>query len=179
MDIGGRIRSERLARQWSLEDLSERSGVSRAMLSRIERRESSPTAELLVRIAAAFTMTLSTLIARAEGESGSIARRADQRRWVDPATGYERRHLSPPDETAVDLVEVALPAGAEVAFPADSYAFISQQIWLIDGRLDFHEGSVVHRLEAGDCLRLGQPADCRFVAPGPGGARYLVAVRRT
>ncbi len=177
MDIGGRIRSERLARQWSLEDLAGRADVSRAMLSRIERRESSPTAELLVRIAAAFGMTLSALIARAEGE-GAIARRADQPRWVDPATGYERRHLSPPDEIAVDLVEVVLPAGAEVAFPSSAYAFSGHLIWLIDGRLDFHEGAVVHRLEAGDCLRLGQAADCRYGAPGPHDAHYLVAVRK-
>ncbi|WP_258057978.1 helix-turn-helix domain-containing protein, partial [Serratia marcescens] len=41
--IGARIRIEREARHWSLSDLAERAGVSRAMVHKIERGESSPT----------------------------------------------------------------------------------------------------------------------------------------
>ena len=63
--IGRRIHAERVMRNWSLAELAERSGVSKAMLSTIERCMTSPPAALLVRIAAAFGMTLSTLIARA------------------------------------------------------------------------------------------------------------------
>jgi hypothetical protein len=73
---------------------------------------------------------------------------------------------------------VQLPAGAKVSFPAASYAFIRQQIWLISGRLEFTEGDIVHRLEPGDCLALGAPSDCAFHAPGPGAADYLVALAR-
>jgi transcriptional regulator with XRE-family HTH domain len=46
--IANRIRVEREQRSWSLADLSERSGVSRAMISKIERNEASPTATVLV-----------------------------------------------------------------------------------------------------------------------------------
>ncbi|TIU61314.1 MAG: helix-turn-helix transcriptional regulator, partial [Mesorhizobium sp.] len=55
--IGRRIHSERTVRGWSLAELAERSDVSKAMLSAIERGTTSPTAALLVRIAAAFGMT--------------------------------------------------------------------------------------------------------------------------
>lgn len=178
MEIGTRIRIERGARGWALDELARRSGVSKAMLSRIERSESSPTAELLVRIAAAFEMTLSSLIARAEGASGTLRRAAEQPRWTDPATGYVRRHLSPPGGEPLDLVHVTLPAGAEVGFPAAAYAFASHQVWVISGALHFSEGATEHRLEAGDCLHLGHPADCRYRAPGPEAAVYLVAVLR-
>ena len=51
--ISRRIRTERADRGWSLSELAVRSGVSKAMLSAIERQETSPTAALLVRIAAA------------------------------------------------------------------------------------------------------------------------------
>ena len=72
----------------TLAELAERSGVSRAMLSKIERDEASPTAELLVRIAAAFGMTLSSLIALAEmSTGGQVLRAEEQRRWTDPG-GY-------------------------------------------------------------------------------------------
>src|SRR3569832_65226 len=157
--IGRRIRSERTVRGWSLAELAERSGVSKAMLSAIERGTTSPTAALLVRIAAAFGMTLSTLIARAELQGGGVSRRDEQPVWQDPATGYIRRHLSPASQMPLELFRVSLPGGARVSLPAASYAFIKQQIWLIDGRLDFTEGDVVQRLEPGDCQTQNAPCD--------------------
>src|SRR5258708_26997927 len=87
--IGARIRAERERRGWSLTDLSERAGVSRAMINKVERGQSSPTASLLGRLSGAFGLTLSTLLARAEGtRNGRLVHAADQPTWRDPATGY-------------------------------------------------------------------------------------------
>ncbi|ESY86074.1 XRE family transcriptional regulator [Mesorhizobium australicum] len=178
LTIGRRIRTERTMRDWSLAELAERSGVSKAMLSTMERGMTSPTAALLVRIAAAFGMTLSTLIARAELQGGGLLRAAGQPVWRDPDTGYVRRHLSPACDMPLELIKVHLPAGAKVSLPAASYVFIKQQIWLISGKLEFTEGDHVHRLEPGDCLALGAPSDCTFHALEPG-ADYLVALVRS
>jgi transcriptional regulator with XRE-family HTH domain len=176
--IARRIHAERAHRNWSLSALAERSGVSKAMLSAIERGDASPTASLLVRIASAYGMTLSSLIARAESGGGGLARAAEQPEWRDPETGYLRRHLSPASDMPLELIRVELPVGASVSFPASTYAFIRQQIWLIAGRLDFTEGGQVHAMQPGDCLALGSPADCTFNAPGPKPAIYLVALTR-
>lgn len=176
--IAHHIRAERTQRSWSLAELAEKSNVSKAMLSAIERGEASPTAVLLVRIAGAFGMTLSSLIARAELQGGRLLKEKEQPRWIDPETGYRRRHLSPASDMPLELIHVELPEGASASFPASAYAFIRQQIWLIAGRLDFHEGESLHEMHAGDCLALGAPADCTFHAPGPGPALYLVALVR-
>ncbi len=56
--IAARLRLERDSRGWSLADLAERSGVSKATISKIEREEVSPTAVILVRLAGAFDLTL-------------------------------------------------------------------------------------------------------------------------
>ena len=71
-----------------------------------------------------------------------------------------------------------LPAGAQVAYPADAYAFIHQQIWVLEGRLRFREGGTEHDLGAGDCLQLGAPAPCAFVNATRERCRYLVALTR-
>jgi len=87
--LATRIRLEREQRGWSLADLAERSGVSRAMINKVERGESSPTAALLGRLSGALGLTMSTLLARAEAAGGGrLVRKADQPLWQDPATGY-------------------------------------------------------------------------------------------
>ncbi len=63
--IASRIRLERDARGWSLAELAERAGVSKATISNIERADVSPTAVVLVRLAAAFDLTLAGLMLRA------------------------------------------------------------------------------------------------------------------
>ncbi|MFH6786466.1 MULTISPECIES: helix-turn-helix domain-containing protein [Methylobacterium] len=181
--LARRLRLEREARGWSLGDLAARSGVSKAMISKVERAEASPTAVLLGRLSGAFGLTLSTLLARAEGETGQVRRAAAQPVWVDPATGYRRRQVSPQlsphlTEHPLDLTEVELPAGAEIAYPAASYAFLRQMVWMLDGTLTFREGEAIHVLEAGDCLALGAPADCAFANRSDRPCRYLVAVVR-
>ena len=176
--IGARIKTERESRNWSLTDLAERAGVSRAMIHKIERGDSSPTAKLLSKLSGAFQMTMSTLMARAEADGGQLLRRQDQSVWTDPETGYLRRHVSPQTQLPLDLVEVALPAGARVPIPAAAYAFSEHLIWVIKGSLVFHEGDVRHALEVGDCLHLGPPADCIFENAGEAPCTYAVIVLR-
>jgi transcriptional regulator with XRE-family HTH domain len=180
--LAATLQAARRARGLSARALAERSGVSRAMIGKIERGAAQPTAALLGRLAGALGMTLSELVARAERDGaparGRVARRAEQPVWTDPGTGYRRRAVSPVAGGPMELVEVELPGRAEVAFPPDSYAFVHHQIWVLDGRLDFHEGDAVHELAAGDCLQLGPPAPCRYANPTDATCRYLVALTR-
>ena len=78
----------------------------------------------------------------------------------------------------VELIEVVLPAGVRVPYPASAFAFQQQQIWVLEGELEFREGDVVHQLPQGDCLLLGPPSDCIFYNPGIGPARYAIALVR-
>lgn len=149
------------------------------MIGKIERGEAQPTAVLLSRLAAALGLSLSELVARAEGdEDRRLARREDQATWQDPVTGYVRRAVSPPGRGATELVEVDLPPGAKAGFPAVSYDFADHQIWVLSGQLRFHEGEVVHELAEGDCLQLGRPVDCAYENPGTRPCRYLVVLTK-
>ena len=176
--LAASVQAARHARGLSTEGLAQRSGVSRAMIGKIERGRAQATAALLGRLSAALGMTLSELVADAERDGGRLLRAADQPAWTDPVTGYVRRALSPPAGRPLELVEVTLPGGAEVAYPADTYAFIHQQLWILDGRLRFREGDVEHDLGPGDCLQLGPPAPCAFANPSDRPCRYLVALTR-
>ncbi|MFD9962451.1 helix-turn-helix domain-containing protein [Amycolatopsis sp. NPDC058986] len=180
VSLAATLHAARLERALSASALAERSGVSRAMIGKIERGEAQPTAVLLGRLSGALGMTLSELVARAEGGDRRLVRAADQPRWTDPASGYRRRAISPTTGGPLELVEVELPPGAEIPFPAETYTFRHQQIWVLDGHLRFREGETEHELDAGDCLQLGPPAPCAFINPTTETCRYLVAhTRRT
>jgi transcriptional regulator with XRE-family HTH domain len=146
------------------------------MIHKIERGESSPTASLLGKLCGAFHLTISSLIARAEAGSQRLVRRSEQQVWTDPETGYSRRHVSPADGNPFDIVEVDLPAGACVAYPASSFVFLRQCVWILDGELTFVEGNVIHQLNAGDCLLLGPAANCEFRNDSSANSRYVVTV---
>ena len=176
--IAERIRHEREAHGWTLADLALRSGVSKAMISKIERQEASPTATLLVRLAGAFRLTLAELIARAETGTDRLVRAADQARWRDPATGYRRRQVFVHPEHPLELVQVELPAGQKIGFAAHSYARIRQILWMQQGRLVIDEGGVRHELEPGDCFGFGPPADTIFANESDGPCNYVIAVQR-
>ena len=176
--IARRLRDERARRGWTLDDLARSAGVSKAMLSKLERCEASPTASLLGRISGALGMTLSTLLARDEAAGSRLVRRAEQPTWRDPDTGYLRRQVSPLSDLPVQLIEVEFPPGAEVAYPAAAFAFIRHAIWVMAGTLEFAEGAQLHRLRPGECLELGPATDCVFANRGRAPCRYLVAVVR-
>lgn len=176
--IAQRIKAEREGRRWAIADLAGRSGVSKAMISKVERGESSPTASLLGRLSGAFGLTVSNLLARAEGSTGRILRAGRQASWQDRKTGFRRTAISPPGSGVLELVHGRLPAGARIEYPAASYSFIDQQIWVLRGKLHFTEGAETHALSAGDCLQLGPPADCAFENRGRAACEYLVALAK-
>jgi transcriptional regulator with XRE-family HTH domain len=177
--IARRVRLERETRGWSLAELAERSRVSKAALSKIERGETSPTAAVLVKIAGAFDLTLAGLLLRVEGGSGRVSRSAEQPLWQDPKTGYLRRQIFFRADHPLEVVEVRLPAGKAVALPASSYVHIRQAVWVTEGRLAITEAGIRHELASGDCLGFGAPSDVTFSNDTAKPCTYLVVLARS
>src|SRR6266699_4888789 len=103
--IARRLRLERDSRGWSLADVAERSGVSKATISKIERAEVSPTAVILVRLAGAFDLTLAGLMLRAEGQE-RLTRATEQPVWRDPDTGYLRKQVFSRPDHPLEIIRV-------------------------------------------------------------------------
>ncbi len=115
-NLGKRVKKLRNDRGWSLEELASTSGVSRSMLSEIEREKANPTLTVTFRIARAFGLTLQELIESAESSASKIqVIRANDRAQVYRSDKQcEIRTLSPLNlEKDVEFYEVRLrPGGA-------------------------------------------------------------------
>ena len=188
--IAVRVKELRAARALSLDALAGKSGVSRSMISLIERGESSPTAVVLEKLSAALGVTLASLFdapafapsalrrGRPAPADGRVARRRDQLQWQDPASGYRRRNVSPPDvPQPMQIVEIEFPAGGRVAFETGARDVrVHQQVWVLDGAIDITLGSERHQLREGDCLAMELDRPTMFHNPTRKPARYAVVM---
>lgn len=115
-NLGKRVKKLRADRGWSLEELAGASGVSRSMLSEIEREKANPTLTVAFRIARAFGMALQELIESAESSASKIQviRASDRAQVYRSDKQCEIRTLSPLNlEKDVEFYEVTLkPGGA-------------------------------------------------------------------
>jgi len=178
--IAQRLKELRAARGWSLEDLAGHSGVSRAMISRIERHESSPTAGLLAKLSDALGTTLSALMTDAQAPRHAVNRRDAQLLWRDPETGYLRRLVSPPGaDTDIEVVAIDLPPGARVPYAPVRGIGYDQQVLVLQGELHLQIGEHALDLGPGDCARMALDAGHAFENRGRTTAHYLVIARKT
>jgi transcriptional regulator with XRE-family HTH domain len=180
--IAERVRELRAAHGLSLDTLAGRCGVSRSMISLIERGESSPTAVVLEKLAAGLGVMLASLFdtpaAAAQAPSGPVARRGDQPEWQDPASGYLRRNVSPPGvPQPMQIVEVQFPPGGRVAFETGARDMrVHQQVWVLEGAIDVTLGGERHRLREGDCLAMQLDRPTMFHNPTRKPTRYAVVI---
>jgi transcriptional regulator with XRE-family HTH domain len=176
--IARRVRELRTELDMSLDALAAKCGVSRSMISLVERGKSSATAVVLEKIAAGLGVPLATLFEDLSIPAKPVSRREDRTAWRDPQSGYVRRNISPASfSSPIQIVEVILPAGARVAYETGARdASIHQQIWVQKGSIELSLGKVTYRLCEDDCLamRLDEPTAFRNRTRKP--AQYVVVV---
>lgn len=176
--LAARIRQIRAERSLTLEAFAEASGVSRSMISLIERGESSPTAVVLEKLATGLGVALATLFDAPSAPPDPVSRRANQIEWRDPASGYLRRNVSPGGfASPIQIVDVAFPPGARVAYETGPRAgVIHHQVWVLQGMIEIVLGDTRFELRTGDCVAfvLNQPVTYHNPTAKP--ARYAVII---
>ncbi len=176
--IAQQMRLLRSERGLSLDALSTQCGVSRSMLSLIERGETSPTAVVLDKLAAGLGVPLASLFDDPARKAEPVSRHADQVTWRDPHSGYLRRNVSPEGfQSPTRIVDVEFPPRTRVTYEAGPRTpAVLQQIWILEGRMQITYGSESWLLETGDCLVIPLDAPNSFHNPGDEPARYAVVL---
>ena len=174
--IAVRLAALRAQQGWTLEILAQRTGISRATLSRLERGELSPTATMLSTLCGQYGWTLSRLMAEAEEVSPSVVRVKEQVCWQDPESGYTRRILSPPlPNLKGELVEVTLPPHSSVSYSASYLPGLEHHLWMLEGYLSLEVQGRTFQLGKGDCIRYVLSGSSRYVS-GKGAVRYVISM---
>ena len=176
--IAHRVRELRAACGLSLEALASCTGVSRSMISVIERGESSPTAVVLEKLATGLGVTLAALFEVPNARAEPVARLESQPQWRDPQSGYVRRNVTPGGfDWPTQIVEVRFPAGARVAYETAARRLrVDQQVWVLEGAIDVTVGADRYQLRPGDCLAFVLDRLVAFHNRSRKPARYAVVV---
>lgn len=173
--IASNLRRKREELGLSLGQLAGRSGVSKAMIAKVESGASSPTAGLLGRLCAGLGVTLSSLMMSAESADVGLHPAANQPSWRDPETGLERVLVAPSSTRSnVEIARVRLPAGAAVEYEVVPSRPLRQHLVGISGRLVFTIGGEVNAIGPDDCLFAVIDRPTRLEAAGPDPAHYYV-----
>lgn len=149
--LGARIRQLRAARSWSLEDLARASGVSRSMLSQIERNRANPTLVVTFRIAHAFNLAVGELIDTPGAVSSLNVIRAGDRAYHYRSDAHcQIRTLSPLDlEKDVEFYEVRLQPGGALRSAAH-YEGTREFVTVQKGRVRVESAGESEALARGD-----------------------------
>lgn len=150
--VGANLRRLRVKRGLSLERMAKASGVSRAMLGQIELGHSTPTINVVWKIARALDVSFATLITVQAATSTAIVLR-DRAKWLTSRDGsFTSRALFPFDEPRnVEFYELHLTANS--VEEADPHPVgTTENLVVTSGELELTVGKARHRLQTGDAI---------------------------
>jgi transcriptional regulator with XRE-family HTH domain len=163
--MGGRLRTARQARRYTLRELAQRLGVSPSMISQIETGRASPSVSTLYAIANELDVSLDDLLfnndrrpAAGQGDEaaagpGQLVQRGMSRRRIRLASGVVWERLTPLSEPDTEFLLVIYEVGG-ASSPENEYQRHAGHEWgfVLEGRLEVRIGFDEHVLEAGDSI---------------------------
>lgn len=161
--VAGNVRHARRLQGLSIRDLAERSGVSKALLSQLERGLANPTVEVLAAVAEALELSFAD-ITRTPLYEPVVIRRAPA---LDPdAAGMAARTLlSSERRSRFELYESTLPAG-QVHESAPHGRGSEEFAYVLSGAVTLETETWTVRLRAGEAVRFSAEADHSYRAAG-------------
>lgn len=175
--LGERIRHRRRARNMSLKDLAETSGISIGLLSQIERGLSSPSLRVLAGLADALQLGLADLFSDhtvVPPIDERLVVRADERKQLTFwRTGISKELLTPPAENStLDMFIVMIEPGGTSG--SQLYSHEGEEAGtVLEGAIAINVEGKEYRLHAGDSFRFASTRQHSFWNPGTVAARVL------
>lgn len=169
-----RIRREK---KMSLQDVADACGVSKSMLSKIEREEKNPTLQLAAQIAEGLGATLSAMLGEQERQAVAIIRPEDRIVYRDEASGFERHLLSPAFMTkGIEFLLNVAPRGQESGWFPPHRKGVREYLVVAQGSLRVELGDSAYVLDQGCSFYFEADVRHRFINTGDGDCRYYLVI---
>ena len=181
IDLGTRLRALRASRGLTLADLSGLTGISVAMLSHIERGQSSPSLKTLERLRQALDVHLSDFFADApappeRARSAPIVRAHQRRKLEFEALHLTKELLSPGSPSELEVLMLVLQEGGNSG--REPWIRTGEKAGVVlQGRFELTLQGEVHELEVGDSFQFDGLTPHEFRNLSEGETRVLWIIR--
>ncbi len=172
-----RLKQLRTESGLTLDALATCSGVSRSMISKIERGEANPTASILAQLAEGLDVTISYLLGEQPHRNIVVMRRLEQIVFKDPVTGTERRSLGPNAVgRAIDFVSYSIPPGQKAGPFVPHPPGVTEFIVMTHGSMIAILGEHQIVLNTGDSLTYSANLDHCYENPNPDPCEFHLVI---
>ncbi|VXB83315.1 Transcriptional regulator, XRE family with cupin sensor [Arthrobacter sp. 9AX] len=174
--IGGRVRQERQARGWTLDQLADAAGVSRRMVVNVEQGAANPSVGTLLRISDALGIGLPALVDSPRPKPVSVTRSGEGAAlWSSAAGGRGVLVAGTGSPDVVELWDWTLASGDEHKSEAHA-AGTKELLQVRQGSLTVVVADEAFALEAGDALSFPGDVEHSYSNAGPEPAAFALAV---
>lgn len=171
--IGMKLRALRTKKRLTLSRLAAETGLSTALLSKLETERMIPTLPTLASICKAYGVGLSYFFCEPTHHRMSITRRAHLEgdgRTAEPA---KVTALNAPNENPCLVAEMIELTAAPHA-PEDISSNVCAFVYVLEGRMQIVSAGMVQLLDAGDCAYMESRAPASWCAAGSHRCRILL-----
>jgi transcriptional regulator with XRE-family HTH domain len=175
--VGKKLRLRRVERGFTLQAVSDRTGVSAAMLSLVERGKASPSVGTLVAINSLLNLHIPELLGNTSG-NGEVVTRAGKQTVIKPLRGVTHRVIADDQARGLQMTLNQYSRGsANSAEPITHAGF--EYGFILDGELEVTVDGETHLLHPGDLISYWSSKPHRIVNRGTKKARALWINLRT
>lgn len=174
--FGKRLKQLRTEQSLTMQNLSDKSGVSKSMISKIEREEVQPTLDVAVKLAQALGKTLTEVLHEsAEQRQIIYIKEEDQPIWLDQTSKASRRIISPVFEgLKVESIIFSLPPLTSLGrFPPNP---AKRLLYMLEGHIRVIIEPDIYELEKGDSFYFQANVPYEVLNSGAQVASYLMVV---
>ena len=153
MDFAKSLKTIRQGKKLSLQELANLSGVSKSMLSKIERHEKNPTLQVAADIANALGITLSYMLDETPKKSVILINKDDRIIYHDEITGFQREQLSPTFANAgIEFIFYIIPPNQQSPIFRPHKSGVREYIVVTKGKLLIILNQSEYLLKTGDSI---------------------------
>jgi len=162
----------------TMQELADKAGISKSMISKIERDEVQPTLDIAARLAKALNKTLSEMLHAPQTMQVVYLPKSEQAIWKD-AQNIVRRNISPIFEgLKTEWLQVELPAGTSILKCLSSNVQGAEKYILVTkGILEMKINQQIFRLKKGDSLYFDASASHEFFNVGKESVEYYIVIK--
>ncbi|MDO8338369.1 MAG: XRE family transcriptional regulator [Microcella sp.] len=174
--IGARVRHERQARQWTLDQLADAAGVSRRLLVTVEQGAANPSLGTLLKLSEALGVGLPVLVEPPTRAAATVTQAGSGAvLWSGDHGGRGVLVASATLPDAFELWEWTLEAGERHDSEAHTPG-TRELLHVLEGALSVTVDGVAHELTAGDAVAFAGDVAHAYAASGSDRSRFSLAV---